>query len=35
VLGDEAGARKVWERVIAEHPKSDAARQARELLRRG
>jgi len=32
-LGDEAGARKAWERVIAEHARSDAARQARDLLR--
>jgi TolA-binding protein len=32
-LGDEAGARKAWERVIADHGKTDAARQARDLLR--
>ena len=32
-LGDEAGARKAWQRVITDHGKTDAARQARELLR--
>jgi TolA-binding protein len=32
-LGDEVGARKAWERVIAEHARTDAARQARDLLR--
>ena len=32
-LGDEAGARKAWERLIASHGKTDAARQARDLLR--
>jgi TolA-binding protein len=32
-LGDEAGAREAWERVITDHGKTEAARQARELLR--
>jgi TolA-binding protein len=32
-LGDEAGARKAWERLIANHGRTDAARQARDLLR--
>ncbi len=32
-LGDEAGARQAWERVVAEHAKTEAARQARDLLR--
>jgi TolA-binding protein len=32
-LGDEAGARNAWERLIAGHGKTDAARQARDLLR--
>lgn len=32
-LGDEAGARKAWERVITDHGKTEAARQARDLLR--
>ena len=32
-LGDEAGARKAWQRVITDHGKTEAARQARELLR--
>ena len=32
-LGDEAGARKAWERVITDHGRTDAARQARDLLR--
>ena len=32
-LGEEAGARKAWERLIATHGKTDAARQARDLLR--
>ncbi len=33
-LGDEAGARLTWERLIREHPNSAASRQARTLLRR-
>jgi TolA-binding protein len=32
-LGDEAGARQAWERVITEHATTEAARQARDLLR--
>ncbi|MBI4594429.1 MAG: tetratricopeptide repeat protein [Candidatus Rokubacteria bacterium] len=32
-LGDENGARKAWERLIAEYPRSEMARQARTLLR--
>lgn len=32
-LGDEGGARRAWERVVSEHPGSEAARQARRLLR--
>lgn len=32
-LGDEAGARKAWQRVITDHGKTEAARQARDLLR--
>jgi TolA-binding protein len=32
-LGDEAGARQAWERVITDHAKTEAARQARDLLR--
>jgi TolA-binding protein len=32
-LGDEAGAREAWQRVIGEHGQTDAARQARDLLR--
>jgi TolA-binding protein len=32
-VGDEAGARKAWERVITDHDKTEAARQARDLLR--
>lgn len=32
-LGDEAGAREAWERVITDHGKTEAARQARDLLR--
>ena len=34
-LGDEARARRVWERLVKEHPNSAAARQARTLLRGG
>lgn len=32
-LGDEASARRAWQRLIKEHPQSAAARQARVLLR--
>jgi TolA-binding protein len=32
-LGDGAGAKRSWERVVREHPQSAAARQARALLR--
>lgn len=32
-LGDEEGARQAWERVITDHARTEAARQARELLR--
>jgi TolA-binding protein len=32
-LGDEAGARRTWQRLIREHSQSVAARQARVLLR--
>jgi TolA-binding protein len=32
-LGDEARARRAWERLVKEHPNSAAARQARTLLR--
>jgi len=34
-LGDEARARRAWERLVKEHPGSAAARQARTLLKRG
>lgn len=34
-LGDETGAARAWERLIAEHPQTEAARQARRLLRAG
>lgn len=32
-LGDEARARRSWERLVKDHPNSAAARQARTLLR--
>jgi tol-pal system protein YbgF len=32
-LGDEARARRAWEKLVKEHPNSAAARQARTLLR--
>jgi TolA-binding protein/peptidoglycan/xylan/chitin deacetylase (PgdA/CDA1 family) len=32
-LGDDAGARRAWERLVRDHPRSEAARQARGLLR--
>jgi TolA-binding protein len=32
-LGDERAAREVWERLVQDHPKSTAAREARALLR--
>ncbi|MBM4434915.1 MAG: tetratricopeptide repeat protein, partial [Chloroflexi bacterium] len=34
-LGDEARARRAWERLVKEYPNSAAARQARTLLRAG
>lgn len=34
-LGDEASARRAWERVVRDYPKSEAAREARILLRGG
>ncbi len=33
-LGDEISAREAWERLVREYPNSEAARQARPLLRR-
>jgi tol-pal system protein YbgF len=34
-LGDEAKAKRTWERLIKDYPASAAARQARPLLKRG